>query len=134
MEEQSFTHNFGWGMTTLPATSVDNTAYSYCTVEQIWIPADAEKKSEAEQFVAFLYSDEAAKLFVTKGAVQPIKNSSSIVDGSAKRYYSLFDNGEKAALGTAAVNSVLADSFGKLVDGTIKSGEFLATVKAAGAQ
>ena len=134
MEEQSFTHNFGWGMTTLPAASVDSAAYSYCTIEQIWIPADAEKKSEAEQFIAFLYSDEAAKLFAAKGAIQPIKNSSSIVDSSAKRYYSLFDNGAKAALGGSAANSVLADSFGKLVDGTIKAGELLTTVKAAGAQ
>lgn len=134
MEEQSFTHNFGWGMTTLPAASVDSAAYSYCAIEQIWIPADAEKKSEAEQFIAFLYSDEAAKLFAAKGAIQPIKNSSSIVDSSAKRYYSLFDNGAKAALGGSAANSVLADSFGKLVDGTIKAGELLTTVKAAGAQ
>ena len=125
---------FAWGMTSLPATSPEDDAYSYCEIEQIWIPTDAAKKSEAEQFIAFLYSDKAAELFAAKGAVQPIKGVSSIVDGSAQRYYSLFDNGAKAALSTTKINAVFVDSFNQLVDGTINSNDFIANVKAASAQ
>lgn len=125
---------FAWGMTSLPATSPEDDAYSYCEIEQIWIPADAAKKSEAEQFIAFLYSNKATELFAAKGAVQPIKGISAIVNGASQRYYALFDNGAKAALATVEVNSALINSFNQLVDGTIKSSDFLENMKAAAAQ
>ena len=125
---------FSWGMTALPAYSDGGDSYSYSNVEQIWIPADSEKKTEAEQFIAYLYSDKVATILAAKGLVQPIKGVSSIVDGSAQRYYSLFDNGAKAALGGGEIHAEFIDSFSKLVDGTIKSSDFIANVKAAGEQ
>ena len=126
--------SFNWGLMALPAITYGESRYIYSTVEQVWIPAEAEKKADAEQFIAFLYSDKAAGLFGTKSAVQPIKGISKIVDSSTQWIYSVFDNGEKAAVGNGAVNSVLVDAFNQMVDGTIKSSEFLANMKAAAAQ
>ena len=62
--------NFAWGMTAIPAAGT--APYSFCWFEQAWIPAGAEHIAEAEQFVAFLYSDAAAKIFASAGAMQPI--------------------------------------------------------------
>jgi N-acetylglucosamine transport system substrate-binding protein len=132
VEEQSHYRPFGWGMSAFPAAVEGGCGYTYCTVEQLWIPADAVKKTEAEQFVAFMYSDNAAKIFATKGAVQPIKGISSIVDSSAKIFYSLHDNGAKAALGGGSLDPVYIESFNQLVDGTINTNQYLANVKEAG--
>ena len=46
--------------------------YSYTWFEQAWIPAGAEHQDAAKQFVAYLYSDEACKLFAESGAIQPV--------------------------------------------------------------
>ncbi len=126
--------SFNWGVMALPAMTYGESRYIYNTVEQIWIPADAEKKADAEQFIAFLYSDKAAEMFSEKSAVQPIKGINTIVDSSAKWIYSVFDNGEKAAVGNGTVDTVLVDAFNQMVDGTIKTSEFLANMKAAAAQ
>ena len=40
-----------------------NTCLLYTSFEQAWIPAGAEHQDAAKQFVAYLYSDEACKLF-----------------------------------------------------------------------
>lgn len=126
--------SFGWGLMALPAMTYGESRYIYNTVEQIWIPADAEKKADAEQFIAFLYSDKAAGIFGTKSAVQPIKGINKIVDSSAQWIYSVFDNGEKAAVGSGAVDTALVDAFNQMVDGTLKTSEFLTNMKAVAAQ
>ena len=125
---------FNWGVMALPAATYGESRYIYNTVEQIWIPADADKKADAEQFIAFLYSDKAAGMFADKSAVQPIKGINSVVDSSAQWIYSVFNNGEKAAVGSGAVNSVLVDGFNQMVDGTVKASDFLENMKAAAAQ
>ncbi len=141
--EASLTSPFGWGMTALPAVTPDGSGYSYCWIEQAWIPAGAENKAEAEQFVAFLYSDAAAKIFAGKGAIQPIKGVSSMLEGTNKMFYSLYDNGAKSCMGNFAafksipgvdVSKVYFEPIDKLVAGSITIDEYVANIKAVQAQ
>lgn len=93
---------FKWGFTALPALKDGGDRYSYTFFEQIWVPAKAENVDLAKQFIAYLYSDEAAAIFAKVGAVQPIKDMSSKLDGDNKLFYSIYDNGAKAAMGAFA--------------------------------
>ena len=89
--------NFAWGMTAVPAAG--EAPYSFCWFEQAWIPAAAEHITEAEQFVAFLYSDKAAEIFASAGAMQPILGIADMLEGENVMFYSIYDNGAKAAMG-----------------------------------
>ncbi len=89
---------FEWGFTALPAME-DGDRYSFTFFEQGWIPKEADNKEEARIFLAYLYSDEAARIFAKAGAVQPIKNSSDFVSGENKLFYSIYDEGAKAVMG-----------------------------------
>ena len=89
--------NFAWGMTAVPSAGAG--AYSFCWFEQAWIPAGAEHIAEAEQFVAFLYSDKAAAIFASAGAMQPILGIADMLEGENVMFYSIYDNGAKAAMG-----------------------------------
>lgn len=93
---------FKWGFTALPALKEGGDRYSYTFFEQIWVPAKAENADLAKQFIAYLYSDEAAAIFAKVGAVQPIKGMSDKLDGDNKLFYSIYDNGAKAAMGAFA--------------------------------
>ncbi|MGG3283783.1 carbohydrate ABC transporter substrate-binding protein [Paenibacillus solani] len=93
---------FKWGFTALPALKDGGDRYSYTFFEQIWVPAKAENADLAKQFIAYLYSDEAAAIFAKVGAVQPIKGMSDKLDGDNKLFYSIYDNGAKAAMGAFA--------------------------------
>ncbi|RAW13419.1 carbohydrate ABC transporter substrate-binding protein [Paenibacillus taichungensis] len=93
---------FKWGFTALPAIKDGGDRYSYTFFEQIWIPAKAENADLAKQFIAYLYSDEAAAIFSKVGAIQPIKGMSDKLDGDNKLFYSIYDNGAKAAMGAFA--------------------------------
>lgn len=93
---------FKWGFTALPAIKDGGDRYSYTFFEQIWIPAKAENADLAKQFIAYLYSDEAAAIFAKVGAIQPIKGMSDKLDGDNKLFYSIYDNGAKAAMGAFA--------------------------------
>ena len=88
---------FAWGMTAVP--SAGNAPCSFCWIEQCWIPAAAEHVTEAEQFVAFLYSDAAAAIFASAGAAQPIVGIADGMEGEQKMFYSIYDNGATSALG-----------------------------------
>ena len=88
---------FAWGMTAVP--SAGNAPCSFCWIEQAWIPAAAEHITEAEQFVAFLYSDAAAEIFAAAGAAQPITGIADGMEGEQKMFYSIYDNGATSALG-----------------------------------
>lgn len=72
MAEAPRADGFEWGMTALPAVKAGGDQYSYTWFEQAWIPAGAEHQDAAKQFVAYLYSDEACKLFAESGAIQPV--------------------------------------------------------------
>ena len=89
--------SFAWGMTAVPAAG--EAPYSFCWFEQAWIPAGAEHIAEAEQFVAFLYSDVAAEIFASAGAMQPILGIADMLTGENVMFYSIYDNGAKAAMG-----------------------------------
>lgn len=99
MKDAPKSEGFKWGFTALPATDNGKDRYSYTFFEQGWIPKGAENKDTAKKFLAYLYSDEAAKIFSEAGAVQPIKNASDFVKGDNKLFYSVYDSGAKAVMG-----------------------------------
>ena len=129
--------SFAWGMTAVPSAGAG--AYSFCWFEQAWIPAGAEHIAEAEQFVAFLYSDKAAEIFASAGAMQPILGIAEMLEGENVLFYSIYDNGAKAAMGGFAAFSEIpgVDISGtffapidSLVAGTITIEDYANQVKA----
>ena len=132
--------NFAWGMTALPAFDANADRYAFCWFEQAWIPAGAEHIAEAEQFVAFLYSDKAAEIFATVGAIQPIVGVAEGLEGENKVFYSIYDNGAKAAMGDFApfaeipgitLHDVFRAPIDSLVSGTMTIDEYIANIVAA---
>ena len=113
---------FKWGFTALPAVTEGGDRYSYTYFEQLWIPSEAVNKDAAKQFVAFMYSDVAAEIFAKVGAIQPIVGFADKLEGDNKIYYSIYENGAKAALGSfAATDPVEGVNFADTVFGTINS-------------
>ena len=128
--------NFAWGMTAVPAAGT--APYSFCWFEQAWIPAGAEHIAEAEQFVAFLYSDKAAEIFASAGAMQPILGIADMLEGENAMFYSIYDNGAKAAMGGFAafseipgvdVSGTFFAPIDSLVAGTITIDDYAELVK-----
>ena len=128
--------SFAWGMTAVPAAG--EAPYSFCWFEQAWIPAGAEHITEAEQFVAYLYSDEAAAIFASAGAMQPILGIADMLEGENVMFYSIYDNGAKAAMGGFAafaeipgvdVSGTFFAPIDSLVSGTITIEDYANTVK-----
>ncbi len=107
--QTALTNDFGWGMTALPAVTKGGDAYAYTYFEQAWIPAGAENIEGAKQFMAFLYSDEAVKIFAEAGAIQPIKGVASMLEGDNVMFYSIYENGAKACMGSFASFASIAD-------------------------
>ena len=127
---------FAWGMTAVPAAG--NAPCSFCWIEQAWIPAAAEHIAEAEQFVAFLYSDKAAEIFATAGAAQPIVGVAEGMEGEQKMFYSIYDNGATSALGGFAAfaeipgvdtSNTFFAPIDSLVSGTMTIEEYAELVK-----
>lgn len=125
---------FTWGFTALPAVTAGGDRYSYTWFEQCWVPSAAKNKDLAKEFVAYLYSDEAAELFAnteitkddgtkgTSGAIQPIVGFADKLTGDNKLFYSIYDNGAKAALGNfAATEPVEGVSMADAVFGAVDS-------------
>lgn len=114
---------FAWGFMALPAVTEGGDRYSYTWFEQLWVPAEAQNKEAAKQFVSFVYSDEAAKIFFEKGnAVQPIIGLAETLEGDNKMFFSIYDDGAKAALGNfAATEPVEGVNFADTVFGTVNS-------------
>lgn len=122
MSQAPRAEGFKWGFTALPALADGGDRYSYTFFEQIWVPAKAESPDLAKQFIAFLYSDEAAAIFAKTGAIQPIKDMSSKLEGDNKLFYSIYDSGAKAAMGAfATTDSVEGVSISDTVFGTVDS-------------
>ena len=134
---------FKWGMCPIPAGEGSD-PYSYCWFEQAWIPAGAENIDAGKQFLAFLYSDTACAIFAKGGAIQPVVGIADMLEGDNKMFYSIYDNGAKAAMGGfAAYNSVpglgtvrevFFDPINSLVEGTLTKEDWVASVKAASDQ
>ena len=134
---ETLENEFAWGMTALPAVTAGGDGYSFCWFEQAWIPAGAENIEAAEQFVAFLYSDAAAKIFASAGAMQPILGIADMLEGENQMFYSIYDNGAKAAMGGFAAyseipgvdtSSTFFAPIDSLVAGTITIEDYAATV------
>ena len=128
--------NFSWGMTAVPGAG--NAPCSFCWIEQAWIPAAAEHIAEAEQFVAFLYSDKAAEIFAAAGAAQPITGIADGMEGAQKMFYSIYDNGASSALGGFAAfaeipgvdtSNTFFAPIDSLVSGTMTIEEYAELVK-----
>ena len=137
MAEAPRAEGFKWGFTALPAVTAGGDRYSFAWFEQAWIPASAEHIDEAKQFMAFMYSDAAAEIFAQAGAIQPIVGLAETLEGDNAMFYSVYDNGAKAALGgwaaTEAVEGVsmmdtLFGSMNSLVEGTLTEEEWAAQV------
>ena len=133
---ETLENDFAWGMTAVPAAG--EAPYSFCWFEQAWIPAGAEHIAEAEQFVAFLYSDVAAEIFASAGAMQPILGIADMLEGENVLFYSIYDNGAKAAMGGFAafgeipgvdITSTFFAPIDSLVAGTITIDDYAEQVK-----
>ena len=141
--EATLTNDFAWGMTALPAVEAGGAGYSYCWFEQAWIPAGAENIDAAKQFIAFLYSDKACEIFATAGAIQPVNGIASMLEGDNVMFYSIYDNGAKAAMGNFAAfeaipgidtTTVFFDPINSLVAGTLTIEEYQANIISASEQ
>ena len=126
MEAAPRAEGFQWGMTALPAVEKGGDGYSYTWFEQAWIPSGAENVDAAKQFLAFLYSDKACEIFAKSNAIQPVLNIADKLQGDNVMFYSIYDNGAKAAMGNFAafeaipgveVRTVFFDPVNSLVSG-----------------
>jgi len=111
---------FSWGFTALPKVTADGDSYSSTFSEQVYIPSKAKEVDLAKTFITFIYSDEAAKLFVEKaGTVLPTTTASGFIpekvkdesgkeiDNEKKLFYSIYDNGAKSDIvGFKAVEAI----------------------------
>ena len=140
MAEAPRAEGFQWGMTALPALEDGGMGYSYTFLEQAWIPAGAANIDAAKQFIAFLYSDTAADIFAKGGAVQPIRGMTDQLEGDNKLFYSIYDSGAGAAMGSFAAyspipgidnTSVFFEPINSLVGGTLTIDEWKANIISA---
>ncbi|WHY00187.1 carbohydrate ABC transporter substrate-binding protein [Neobacillus sp. DY30] len=127
MGEAPRADGFEWGMTALPAIEENGDRYAFTFFEQMWIPAAANNKEAAKEFMTYVYSDEATAIFAEAGAVQPIEGISEKLTGDNKLFYSIYDSGAKAGMGgfaaTEAVEGVsMADTLFRTID-SIVSGD-----------
>lgn len=92
---------FEWGFMPLPAMEKDGDRYAFTFFEQAFVSKDTEVAELAKTFIAYLYSDEAAKAFIeNKGGVQPILGAEEFLkDEDQKLFYSIYEDGAKAAMG-----------------------------------
>lgn len=130
---------FKWGFTALPAVKDGGERASYTFFEQVWMPKGAENQDLGKQFIAYLYTDEAAGIFAEKGgAVQPIQGMADKLDGDAKLYYSIYDTGAVAVMDAFAttdpvegitVRTTFFDPINSLVSGDKTLDDWVSQVK-----
>ena len=58
----------------------------------MWIPAEAKNPDLAKEWVAYMYSDEAAEIFAKSNAVQPVEGAADSLDEESQLYYHVYDN------------------------------------------
>ena len=144
MAEAPRADGFEWGMIPLPAITEGGDRYSYTFFEQAWIPAGAEHIDAAKQFIAFLYSDTACEIFAASNAIQPVLGIADSLEGDNQLFYSIYDDGAKAAMGNfAAYKSVAGlgtnreeffDPVNSLVSGSLTRDQWVSDWKAASDQ
>ena len=143
MAEAPRADGFEWGFMAVPAVNAGEKGSSFTFFEQMWIPAEAANPDLAKEFVAYMYSDEAAAIFAKAGAVQPIEGMSDTLEGDNKLFYSIYDNGATAVMGgfasTTPVEGVsmadtLFDTVNSIVSGDKTVADWQAAVEAASDQ
>ena len=99
-DAQGVADDFEWGLMALPSMN-EGKRYAYSWFEQIFITESTKEADLAKEFIAYLYSDEASKLFLENGgAVQPINGiEDMITDENQKLFYSIYEDDVTAALG-----------------------------------
>ncbi|XVV15244.1 carbohydrate ABC transporter substrate-binding protein [Actinoplanes sp. CA-131856] len=97
MKDAPRAKGFAWGLTPLPKVTGDK-QYLTTSVESVWVPSAAENKDAAKEFVAYLYSDEAAKIFAKSSAIQPVKGIADTLTGDNATFYKLYEQPGVAAL------------------------------------
>ncbi len=93
----------------------------------MWIPAAAENQDLAKEFVAYMYSDEAAAIFAGSNAIQPIVGIGESLEGDNQMFYSVYDSGATAVMGgfaatTPVEGTTMADALFETVN-SIVSGD-----------
>ena len=144
MEDAPRADNFKWGFMAIPAVNDGGDSCSFCWFEQMWIPAAAENQDMAKEFVAYMYSDEAAEIFATVGgAIQPITGVADSLEGDNQMFYSVYDNGATAVMGDFATTETVEDvnigeilyrSVDNVVTGSLSVADWQANVEAASDQ
>ncbi len=143
MAEAPRADGFEWGFMAVPAVNAGESGSSFTFFEQMWIPAAAENQDMAKEFIAYMYSDEAAAIFAAAGAVQPIEGMSDTLEGDNKLFYSIYDNGATAVMGgfasTTPVEGVsmadtLFDTVNSIVSGDKTVADWQASVEEASDQ
>ncbi|GAB6168897.1 N-acetylglucosamine/diacetylchitobiose ABC transporter substrate-binding protein [Clostridium carnis] len=127
MKDAPRAQGFEWGFMPYPAFKDGGDQYSVSFIEQMYIPKDAKNKDLAEDFMAYMYSDEAVAIVAENAkAVIPVKGSIEI----AKKYLDplqiellqMYDNGAKAIMGGfAATEPVEGLNFTDVYVGTVDS-------------
>lgn len=108
MAEAPRADGFEWGMMAVPAFEKGGDRYAFTFFEQIWIPSEAQNKDAAKDFLTFMYSDEAADIFLEAGAVQPIDGIVEKLDEQKQLFYSVYEAGALPAMGTFASTDPVA--------------------------
>lgn len=143
MGEAPRADGFEWGFTSLPAVKEGGERASYTFFEQLWMPKGAVNQELGKQFIAYLYSDEAAGIFRDKstgnGAVQPILGMSDKMEGEQKMFYSIYDRGAVAVMDAFAttdpvegitVRTTFLDPVNSVVTGDKTIEDWLTQIKA----
>ena len=118
---------FEWGFMPYPAFEKGGDQYAVSFIEQMYIPKDAANIELAEEFMAYMYSDEAVKIIAenAKGVV-PVKGSMEVateyLEPLQVELLKMYDNGAKALIGVfAATNPVEGLSYSDVYVGTVDS-------------
>lgn len=132
---------FTWGLMPLPALDDGGDRYLTTSVESAWIPSEAEHVAEAKEFLAYLYSDEAAAIFARSNAVQPIAGMTDSLDPELAGFYAQYDQpGVTALVGGFAstapvegvnIKSTLFDTANSIISGDKTPEQWLADLDAA---
>lgn len=127
MKDAPRTEGFEWGFMPYPAFENGKEEYSVSFLEQMYIPKEASNKELAEEFMAYMYSDEAVKIIAENAkAIVPVKGAVEM----AKDYLSplqtelfkIYDNGALPIMGGfVATNAVEGVNWTDVYLGTIDS-------------
>lgn len=101
---------FSWGVMPLPAFEEGGDRVVTTMTEQVWIPKEAANADDAKEFIKFLYSEDAAKIFASHNIVSPRKDSASLLaDEQLKGLFDVYNQeGVKAVSGTYAAYDATA--------------------------